>query len=74
MMDPIKETKKERCVTWLKDYLQVHNPAKVSDVIKAGIAAGYSRALIFRAYQDLRSQIHNTDGYKSRNNCWVYKA
>ena len=74
MMDPIKETKKDRCTAWLKQYLLANGPAKVSDVIKAGIEAGYSRALIFKAYQVLRPQIYNTDGYKSRNNCWVYRA
>lgn len=64
------ETKLDRCEAWLKGLLQRNGEVRVAFVVNAGINAGFSRALIFRARKQLEDHIYSTDGYKSRNNRW----
>jgi AAA domain len=66
-------THRDECKEWLEDFLKAHpDGVKVKEAIEAGGEMGFNRRMIFRARQDLRRYIFNTEGRKSPINRWKW--
>jgi hypothetical protein len=65
-------TEQDDAKAWLLEYLEdAGEPMRPADVVTAAKDAGYSRATVYRAREDLRDQIMNTGGRKSPDNKWT---
>lgn len=62
-------TARDDCGDWLLDLLE-EGPMKVKDIIAAGEAEGFSRAMIYRARKE-NDQIVNTKGHRHPQNRWA---
>ena len=68
-------TKKDDIREWLEDFLKVvmeGRPVSPKDVIKAAKQEDISRAMVYRVRDELKKHIKNTEGRKSRGNCWQW--
>lgn len=62
-------TERERCEAWLLEQLQ-SGPKKPKDIVQDAEAAGFSRAMVYRARKNLEGQIEDTTGRNSPQNRW----
>lgn len=63
----------DECQEWLEDLLKAHpEGVKAREVVNLGQQESFSRAMIFRARKELSTQIRNTAGHKSPENCWKW--
>lgn len=68
-------TQRDEAREWLEDFLRENmegKPVKPKEVVQAAAEEGISRALVFRARNELRAHIKNTEGRKSNQNCWQW--
>lgn len=66
-------TQLDECKEWLEDLLRdADTPLTPQEVIRSGQELGFSRAMIYRARQELGKHILNTSGRKSPDNCWKW--
>ena len=64
-------TERDACSEWLLDLLAgSEEPIPPKRVVELGAAAGYSRPMIYRAHEQLASQIVNTRGRQHPSNGW----
>lgn len=70
--EPYKEpTERDAASEWLLDYLEAAGaPVSPKDVITAAKDAGFGRSTIYTAREELKDEIVNTCGRRSRGNCW----
>jgi len=65
-------TKLDECAAWLLQVLEEsEEPLKPKDIIEMARAEGYSRAMVYRAREQLGEQIVNTQGRQSPDNAWT---
>lgn len=66
-------TKEDSCKEWLEDLLRnAKDGMKPKDVVDLGEEAGFSRALVYRAREELKAVVKNTTGRKNPENVWVW--
>lgn len=66
-------SQKDECMEWLEDFLKV-NPDGLSpkQVVEAGNEAGFKRAMIYEARNQLNTRIQNTAGRQAPGNRWKW--
>ncbi len=67
-------TKGDRAAEWLITFLsEASEPVSPQMAVEAAEAAGFSRAMIYRARETLDRQIVNSLGRKHPQNCWMLR-
>lgn len=64
-------TERDAAAEWLLQYLEdAGEPVTPKEIIAAAKLAGYSRAMIYRARETMKTEIINTDGRRAPGNKW----
>lgn len=67
-------TKLDECVIWLEDLLQgADEPLHPKEIVEAGKAEGFGRAMIYRAREALKEQIESTGGRRNPGTLWQWR-
>jgi hypothetical protein len=65
-------TKQDRCVEWLMETLQENGrPMNPKTLVELAEAAGFSRAMVYRARNQSNDRIVDTEGRRNPNNKWA---
>jgi hypothetical protein len=69
-------SKADECRTWLADQLIDAGDAglRPAEIVERGADQGFSRAMIYRARDELGASITNTHGRKHPENAWKWTA
>lgn len=66
-------TKLDECMAWLEDLLQkADEPLRPKEIVEAGKAEGFGRAMIYRAREVLKGQIESTGGRRNPKTLWQW--
>jgi hypothetical protein len=66
-------TKLDECVEWLEDLLRnAAEPMQPKQVVKEGKHAGFGRAMVYRARNELAESIESTAGRRNPNSRWKW--